>query len=82
MVNLIDGGMTPVLPLAELQALGFHLATWPLTLLSAAMQAMTDALAALGGAGEMPPAMPFAQVQRRLGFADYYTDLARYEDPV
>lgn len=79
MVNLIEGGRTPVLPPADLQAMGFHMATWPLALLSVMMQAMDGALTALAGQGPMPPAMDFAEVQRRLGFAEHDAALARFE---
>ncbi len=72
MANIIDGGKTPVLPPEELYRLGFHLAAYPLTLVSAAMQAITDALASLNK-GEAPSnIMPFDQVRHAIGFDTYY----------
>ncbi len=51
LVNLLEGGKTPILPHSELDALGFKLAAYPLTLLNASIVAMQSALAALGRSG-------------------------------
>lgn len=42
MVNLLEGGKTPLLPRAELEALGFVLAIYPLTLLYVAAHALQE----------------------------------------
>lgn len=78
MANIIDGGKTPVLPPEELRAIGFSLAAYPLTLLSAAMQAMADALEALKAGVPPQRIMPFSEVRRRVGFDDYYDLEKRY----
>jgi 2-methylisocitrate lyase-like PEP mutase family enzyme len=81
LANMLEGGRTPLLSPAELGDLGYRLAAYPLTLLSAAMQAMVDALAAFR-AGEHPNAlMPFREMRQRLGF-DAYDDAARRFGPV
>ncbi len=79
MANMLEGGLTPVLPPAELQQVGFALAAYPLTLMSAAMKAMIAALDALKS-GRRPDELllDFAEVRRRIGFDDYYKEEQRY----
>ncbi|MBW2691370.1 MAG: isocitrate lyase/PEP mutase family protein [Deltaproteobacteria bacterium] len=80
MANLVEGGDTPLLAPARLEAIGYQIAAYPLTLLSAAARAMQDALAALK-AGESPTGLiDFAQLRELVGFDDYDTELARYKD--
>jgi len=80
MANLVEGGATPVLALARLEAMGYRIAAYPLALLSAAARAMQDALGALG-AGEFPEGvLDFAQLRDLVGFGDYDAVLARYGD--
>ncbi len=49
--NMLEGGVTPILDRAELEALGFRIAVFPLTGLFAAARAMTDAFTHLRTAG-------------------------------
>ena len=63
---------------ARLEAVGFKLAAYPLTLLSAATRAMQQALDALREKGPPPPMVGFAELQQIVGFADYDGELARY----
>ncbi|NRG19868.1 isocitrate lyase/PEP mutase family protein [Rhizobiales bacterium] len=81
MANLVEGGETPILPSAELQEIGYRLAAFPLTILSAAMKAMRDALEAMK-AGRHPEEMllDFAELRRRVGFDAYYEEEQRYAD--
>jgi 2-methylisocitrate lyase-like PEP mutase family enzyme len=81
MANMVEQGETPVLPPARLEALGYRLAAYPLTLLSAAIRAMEQALAAMA-AGRHPEALlkDFAQLREVVGFEDYYAAEARYKD--
>jgi 2-methylisocitrate lyase-like PEP mutase family enzyme len=44
LANMLEGGKTPVLSPAELQKIGFTVAAYPLTLLSASIKAMNQAL--------------------------------------
>ena len=60
MANMIDGGQTPILPADQLGEVGYRLAAYPLVLLSAAIAAMQQALAAL-----RPAAIGDAPVARR-----------------
>jgi 2-methylisocitrate lyase-like PEP mutase family enzyme len=80
MANLVEGGDTPILPPRELEALGFRIAAYPLTLLSAATRATQQALAALGR-GETPPGLlPFAELRELVGFDAYDAEQARYPE--
>jgi 2-methylisocitrate lyase-like PEP mutase family enzyme len=44
LVNVVEGGMTPVVPRQRLEALGYRVAIYPVTLLLAAARAMADRL--------------------------------------
>jgi 2-methylisocitrate lyase-like PEP mutase family enzyme len=79
MANLVEGGDTPLMPPPELEALGYSLAAYPLTLLSAAMRAMRDALAALrSGTHPTGLLLDFAELRERVGFDAYYAEEERY----
>ena len=80
MANMIDGGKTPILPPAELEALGYRLAAYPLVLLSAAIAAMQQALEALarGATTPRPPELTFEQLQATVGFPAYWDAELRY----
>jgi 2-methylisocitrate lyase-like PEP mutase family enzyme len=81
MANLVEGGDTPVLAPAKLEALGYRIAAYPLTLLSAATRAMQLALGALGR-GETPAGLlSFAELREVVGFDDYDREQARYRAP-
>jgi 2-methylisocitrate lyase-like PEP mutase family enzyme len=78
MANMVEGGDTPILPPARLEALGYKIAAYPLTLLSSAVRAMTDALDALR-AGQTPERMvDFATLREIVGFPDYDIEQERY----
>lgn len=76
MVNMLEEGITPVVPPERLEAMGFRLAAYPLTLLSCAASAMQAALADLA-AGRTPEArLDFASLRRLVGFEAYDALLA------
>lgn len=79
MANIVEGGLTPALPPAELEAIGFRIAAYPLTLMAAAMQAMVQALDAFR-TGTPPPEvlMPFDELKTRIGFDAYFEEEQRY----
>lgn len=80
LANMLEGGRTPLLPPARLDALGFALAAYPLTLLAAAARAMQEALADLaGGADPSPRLMDFATLRRLVGFDAYDAEAGRYK---
>jgi 2-methylisocitrate lyase-like PEP mutase family enzyme len=78
LVNLLEGGKTPILPHAELDALGFKLAAYPLTLLNASIVAMQGALASLAKNEAPAGLMPFAELRALLGFDAYDREALRY----
>jgi 2-methylisocitrate lyase-like PEP mutase family enzyme len=80
MANLIEGGRTPLLPPARLEALGYKIAVYPLTLLNVSIQAMRAALGALAR-GELPVVMDFEALKAAVGFPAYYAEEARYKSP-
>jgi 2-methylisocitrate lyase-like PEP mutase family enzyme len=80
MANMVEGGDTPVLPPKQLEEIGYRIAAYPLTLLSASAAAMIRALEKLRG-GETPQELlPFAELRRLVGFDAYDRERARYED--
>ncbi len=79
MANMLEGGLTPLLPSDELARMGYRIAARPLTLLSAAMRAMTEVLESLK-TGEIAPAalLDFSELRRRVGFDAYDVLATRY----
>jgi 2-methylisocitrate lyase-like PEP mutase family enzyme len=78
LANLVEGGDTPVLPPARLEALGYALAAYPLTLLSAATRAMESALQALGEGVPPEGLLSFEELRERVGFDRYDAEAAGY----
>ena len=79
MANLIEGGKTPLLPPARLEAIGYAIAVYPLTLLNVSIGAMRSALMQLREGKGIAAAMDFDQLKRAVGFPEYYADEARYK---
>ncbi len=79
LVNMIAQGKTPVLPPSELEQMGYRIAAYPLTLLSAALYAMRDALVSLRGGAEPEHTLDFEELKRIVGFDDYDRALNRLE---
>ena len=65
MANCLAGGLTPVLPPAELERIGFKLAAYPLDLLNATIIAQRQALAALAATGALRPSSRFPSTSCR-----------------
>ncbi len=79
MANIIENGLTPVLPPQQLHELGYAIAAYPLTLLQAIITAVEDALASLA-AGTHPSGLKdFETVKDIIGFNDYYREEERYK---
>ena len=79
MANLVEQGDTPLLTPSQLQAMGFKVAAYPLTLLSAATAAMQSALQALQSDQHPQQLISFAELQQRVGFPHYDAELARLQ---
>ncbi len=79
MANMVEGGETPILPQNLLQDIGYAIAIYPLTLMSAAMKAMNEALVRLQTDTPRDDLlMSFAEVRTRVGFDDYYALEQKY----
>ncbi|KDO22542.1 hypothetical protein SPRG_11724 [Saprolegnia parasitica CBS 223.65] len=80
MANMLEHGVTPILPAAELKTMGFHLVAYPLTILGASIQAMNSALAHLRTHGHTPvESLPtFNQIKADVGFDEYYVEEDKY----
>ncbi|MDJ0865101.1 MAG: isocitrate lyase/PEP mutase family protein [Myxococcota bacterium] len=78
MANLVEGGDTPLLPPGRLEALGFRIAAYPLTLLSASLHAMQDALEHLRDGRPVERRVEFAALREIVGFDAYDAEQRRY----
>ena len=78
MANMIEYGKTPILPPAELEAIGYKIAVYPLTLLNASIKAMRDSLAALKQGSPPDNILDFEDLKTAVGFPDYYEEETRY----
>ena len=54
LANMLEGGSTPILPPKELEAMGFKIAAYPLTLMSTAVNAMNRLLLPLSPVFSFP----------------------------
>lgn len=80
LVNMLEGGDTPIVPPQQLAELGFAIAAYPLTLLSAATRAMQETLKDLnGGHDASAHLLDFAALRRIVGFDDYDAQAERYQ---
>ena len=82
MANMVPGGKTPILPPKGLQDAGYKLALYPVALMTAAIAAMQSTLAALRqpDAGQnLPPSISFGELQKVVGFPDYWDRESRYK---
>ncbi len=78
MANLVEQGDTPVLPPAVLEAMGYKIVLYPLTLLNAAMAAMERAAEALRDGRPPDRLTDFAHIRDVVGFTDYYEAEKKY----
>ncbi len=80
MANLVEDGDTPLLPPARLEALGYRIAAYPLTLLLVAAQAMRTALAQMKTGAHPTERLRFGEIRELVGFPEYDRALARYTE--
>jgi 2-methylisocitrate lyase-like PEP mutase family enzyme len=80
MANIVEGGLTPNIPMTELNEMGYQIAAYPLTLLSASMRAMKNALANLkSDTPRENDILNFSELRDIIGFEDYYEISSQYE---
>lgn len=80
MANLVEQGDTPLLPPETLQAMGFSIAAYPLTLISSAARAMQEALQQLKRGEHPQRLLSFEELRQRVGFDDYDRLLDHYSN--
>jgi len=78
MANLIEGGKTPLLSVDRLEAIGYKIAVYPLTLLNVSIGAMRAALRGLRS-GAPTAVMSFEDLKTAVGFPEYYAEEERYK---
>lgn len=78
MANMIEGGRTPLLPVEQLQAIGYKIAVYPLTPLNAAILAMRRALRDIRKGVPASDIMDFVDLKAAVGFPDYHREEERY----
>lgn len=75
LVNMMEGGKTPLLSQKELAEMGFKLIAWPLTSLLASAQAVTSAMRELKEKGTTQKLLPrltsFAEIKDLLGIESF-----------
>jgi len=83
MANMVEGGKTPILPAADLQALGFKLVIFPGGTVRALAFALREYLASLKAHGTTDPyrnrMLDFTAVNKLLGTADIQARGKRYD---
>jgi 2-methylisocitrate lyase-like PEP mutase family enzyme len=84
LANMVEGGKTPVLPVADLERLGFSIAIFPGGTARAAAFAFAEYFASLKAHGTTAPyrdrMIDFDALQRLLGTADMLALGKRYDD--
>ena len=78
MANMLEQGETPLLVPERLEDIGYKIVAYPLTLMSAAVRAMQDALTALRQGRPPDKLVDFVEIQDLAGFARYYSEEERY----
>lgn len=84
LANMLEMGDTPILPPALLEEIGYSIAAYPLTMLSAAVRAQQAVLKALrsGNPDEVQKLLTsFAELRDVVGFNDYYDLEDQYKSP-
>jgi 2-methylisocitrate lyase-like PEP mutase family enzyme len=71
LANMLEEGVTPMLPPDRLEAIGYKIAAYPLTLLNAAVFAMQEALEDLKRGRTPARRVDFATIQKIVGFSEY-----------
>lgn len=80
LANMLEFGATPILSPAQLGEMGYTVAAYPLTLLSASTRAMQRALMRLKeGQPTDDLLLPFTELQSVLGFPEYYDTVERFK---
>jgi len=80
LANMLEYGSTPILPPDELQKMGYTMAAYPLTLLSASIKAMQESLELIKeGKPTYDKILSFAETKDVVGFTKYGKEEERYK---
>lgn len=82
LANMLEMGDTPILPPNQLFEMGYSIAAYPLTLLSASVRAQEEALAKLreGIPEQVRPLLKtFEELRDVVGFPEYYDKEDKYK---
>ncbi len=78
LANMLEEGVSPVLTPARLEAIGYKIAAYPLTLLNSAVFAMQEALEALKQGRTPQRRVDFEAIRKIVGFSEYDSLLDDY----
>jgi 2-methylisocitrate lyase-like PEP mutase family enzyme len=80
LANMLEYGNTPILPPHELQQMGYTIAAYPLTLLSASIKTMQESLKLIQeGKPTLDKILTFAETKEIVGFTKYAKEEDRYK---
>ena len=79
MINLIEDGETPLLEINELEDIGFKIAVFPLTLMSASVKTIQESLKNMKNKIYNTNVSKFSDLQDIVGFNEYYDIEDKYK---
>ena len=79
MINLIEDGETPLLEMNELEDMGFKIAVFPLTLMSASVKIMQESLKNMKNKTYNTNVSKFSDLRDIVGFNEYYEIEDKYK---
>ena len=79
MINLIEDGKTPLLEMNELEEIGFKIAVFPLTLISASVKTMQESLKNMKNKTYNTNVSKFSDLRDIVGFNEYYEIEDKYK---
>ena len=79
MINLIEDGETPLLEMHELEDIGFKIAVFPLTLMSASVKTMQESLKNMKNKTYNTNVSKFSDLRDIVGFNEYYEIEDKYK---
>ena len=79
MINLIEDGETPLLEINELEDIGFKIAVFPLTLMSASVKTMQESLKNMKNKTYNTNVSKFSDLRDIVGFNEYYEIEDKYK---
>ncbi len=78
MANMVEQGDSPFLPPERLQAIGYKIVIYPITLMLASLRAMENALSSIKAGRHPEELVAFSYLREIVGFPEYYEAEAKY----